>query len=275
MKLVRERINQWFDRYEVPWELFMVSLAILFVVLAFVPGHPVLAVVDLGISVFFVVEFTIRISAARSRSQYLLHHWMDLVALLPALPGYQHNATWARMARLLRLLMILRLLGALDRITHHVRGVTAQPGLTYLIAAIAVMVLAVAGISYGVERAQNEGLDSYSKAIYWALVTVTTTGYGDIVPRTPLGRALATVLMIGGLVLWSLLTASIINYLSELSRGRQRPHSPVVEEVKAKLDRLDSLSRDELASLKGMVTALLDLRLEKGSLLGGGGGSAG
>jgi len=257
---VRDRINQWFESHEVAWEIFMVVLAVVFVVLAFLPRRDVLTFTEAVISIVFVSEFTVRIVAARSRRHYLLHHWMDLVALLPALPGY-HNATVARMARLLRLLMILRLLGAMDRMTNHIRGVTAQPGLTYLIAMITVMVLAIAGIDYFVERGQYEGLNSYSKAVYWALVTVTTTGYGDIAPQTPLGRAMATLLMIGGLILWSLLTASIINYTSELSRARHRPQNNAVEELKGKLDRLDSMSRDELVALRGAVLALVDQRL--------------
>ncbi|MEK7777970.1 MAG: ion transporter, partial [Chloroflexota bacterium] len=216
MDHLRNRINNWFDRHEVAWELFMVAMAILFVVLAFAPEHRLFVVIDIVISAFFITEFTIRILATRSRSHYLLHHWMDVIALIPTIPGYSQDATLARMARLLRLLMILRLLGALDRITHHVRGVTTQPGLTYLIGIIVVLVLGAAGINYFAERdIEGTQFDSYSSAIYWAVVTVTTTGYGDITPKGALGRSMAGMLMVGGLILWSLLTASVINYLSE------------------------------------------------------------
>ena len=90
-------------------------------------------------------------------------------------------------------------------------------------------------------------------------------GYGDIVPKSPLGRTMAATLMIGGLILLSLLTASIINYLTELSKARHHNTSgPLMEELKAKLDRLDQLSGDELASLKGSVAALVDRRLQTG-----------
>ena len=222
MERLRDRINGWFEKNEVVWEVVMVVLAILFVVFGFLPRRPLFVNIDLGISLFFLAEFTLRFSAARSRSHYLLHHWMDVVALLPTIPAYQ-DASFARIVRLLRLLMILRLLGALDRITHHVRGVTAQPGLTYLLAVMTVLVLGVAGINYALEHTQNEGLSSYSSAIYWAIVTVTTTGYGDIVPKTPLGRAMGSLLMVGGLILWSLLTASIINYLTEFVGRIGRP----------------------------------------------------
>ncbi|MBI4200189.1 MAG: potassium channel family protein [Chloroflexi bacterium] len=267
MEQLRDRINGWFEKHEVPWELFMVAWAIIFVVLAFLPGHPIFKVIDVGISIFFVTEFCVRILAARSRSHYLLHHWMDLVALVPAIPGYQDNATAARLVRLLRLLMVLRLLGALDRITHHIRGVTAQPGLTYLIAIIIVMVFGAAAVNYFVERdIQNTLYDSYSSAVYWAIVTVTTTGYGDITPKTALGRSMSAMLMIGGLILWSLLTASVINYLSEIARSRRHHVDQALEELKGKLDRLDSLSPDELLSLKGAVAAIVDRRLEKGPL---------
>lgn len=266
MEQIREGINNWFEKHQVAWELFMVLLAIVFVVTGFLPREPFILALDIAISAFFVTEFAVRIAASRSRAQYLLNHWMDIVALLPAIPGYQ-NASVARMARLLRLLMVLRLLGAVDRIMKHVRGVTAQPGLTYLTGLIVVMVLSVAAVGYFVERGINDGLDSYSDAIYWALVTVTTTGYGDIVPKTPLGRSLASLLMIGGLVLWSLLTASIIGYINGLTsprsgRGpRNGKSSLAIDELKVKLDNLDSLSGDDLVSLKGSVTALIDSRM--------------
>ena len=266
MDPLRDRINIWFDKHEVAWELFMVALAIIFVVLAFVPGHRLFVVIDIVISAIFITEFTIRILAARSRSYYLLHHWMDVIALIPAIPGYSEDATIARMARFLRLLMILRLLGALDRLTHHVRGVTAQPGLTYLIGIITALVFGAAGVNYFAEQSiHNTPFDSYSSALYWAVVTVTTTGYGDIAPKSALGRSMAATLMIGGLILWSLLTASVINYLSELSKARHHNASnPLMEELKGKLDRLDQMSRDELTSLKGSVDALVDQRLQVG-----------
>ena len=267
MDSARDRINNWFEKYEVPWEIFMVLMAVVFVVIAFLPDHRALDLIDYGISAFFLTEFTIRILAARSRTHYLLHHWMDVVALIPAIPGYQDNASVARVARvarLLRLLMILRLLGAVDRITNHVRGVTAQPGLTYLIAIIVALVFGTAAVNFFAER-HIEGtlFDSYSSSVYWAIVTVTTTGYGDITPTTALGRSMSATLMVGGLILWSLLTASVIAYISELARARRRQVSRPVEEASSKLGNLDDLSPDELVALRGTITALIDDRLGK------------
>lgn len=257
---MRDRVTAWFDRNTVRWESFMALLAIAFVALGFLPFHgAALTSVELAISAFFLVEFVLRIGASRARGQYLLNHWMDLVAVFPTIPGYQ-DAAFVRMARLLRLLMVLRLLGAVDRFMTHVRGVTAQPGLTYLVGVITVLVMGGGAVAFFGERASNPGMDSYSKAVYWAVITVTTVGYGDILPMTSLGRAMAGLIVVGGLVMWSLLTASIVSYLAELT-GKKPDGNAAVEDAKGKLDRLNSLSRDELLSLRGALDALLDNRI--------------
>jgi len=257
---VRDRITAWFERNTVRWELFMAALAIAFVVLRFLPVRgPAITGVELAISAFFLAEFLLRIGASRARMNYLLNHWMDLVAIFPTIPGYQ-DAAFARMARLLRLLIVLRLLGSVDRFMTHVRGVTAQPGLTYLVGVITVLVAGGGAVAFFAERGSNPTMDSYSKAVYWAVITVTTVGYGDILPITSLGRSMAGLIVIGGLVLWSLLTASIISYLTELTK-RKPDGNPAVEDLKERLDRLDSMSRDEMLSLQGALNALLDSRI--------------
>ena len=266
MELLRDKINQWFDRHEVAWELFMSLMVLVFIGLSFLPGHPLAVTVDVVISLGFVAEFTVRLAASRSRRLYLLHHWMDVVALIPVLPLYR-DTPWARAFRLLRLLMALRLLGALDRVTHHVTGVTAQPGLTYLVVLILLLVFSAAGIVYlaegssppGAER--NEELDSYTKALYSALLNVATESGAQ--PRTGLGKSMVLLLMFGGLILSSLLTASIITYLNELIKAGQKRHNPAVEDVKARLDRLDDLHADELRSLRGAVLAIIDHRISQ------------
>ena len=70
------------------------------------------------------------------------------------------------------------------------------------------LVLIVATLVMSAERGHNSELDSFPDALWWSIATVTTVGYGDVVPVTHVGRAFAYVLMIGGIGLFGALTAN-------------------------------------------------------------------
>jgi hypothetical protein len=113
MKL-RKLLVHFFDTYEIAWESFMVGLAIIFVIIGFLPdflhfpdrGLTILDSIDFGITSFFILEFVTRISISSLRLRYLKEHWLDLVAILPmirwlksgtafpypeAVPDYPHS----------------------------------------------------------------------------------------------------------------------------------------------------------------------------------------
>lgn len=107
----RKAVNRFFGRYEAPWEIFMIVLAVAFVAIGFIPDWvqlspselSTLAAVDLAITIFFVLEFAIRFSAAPSRKEYLKDHWLDLMAVVPLV-------RWVRIARVVRVIRVMRLM---------------------------------------------------------------------------------------------------------------------------------------------------------------------
>ena len=152
----------------------------------------------------FTVEYGLRIYCAQRRLRYVLSFFgiIDLLALLPAFISLVftnvHSLLVIRALRLLRVFRVLkavRLMGEAHSLLSSVRA--SLPKVSVFIGAVTIIALIVGSAMYLIEDAKA-GFTSIPRAMYWAIVTMTTVGYGDIAPRTELGQFLAAVLMILG-----------------------------------------------------------------------------
>jgi voltage-gated potassium channel len=258
MRAVLATINSFFERFEIQWEFFMMSLAVVFVIIGFAPQTPLLIFTDMGITIFFVIEFAVRFIASPSKKGYLKGHWIDLVALLPAIRFFRVFRAF-RILRLLRLLALFRFFASAERVKGHIKGIALQNGLQWvLLAVIMVMLICAIGL-FLVEHGQNPNINSFDDALWWSIVTVTTVGYGDIYAVTVAGRIFSVLLMLSGIALLAILTSSIATYfLSARKTG-----NPVIEEIKNKLDRIDDMSEVEIEVLQASFDAILKTRMGK------------
>jgi len=156
-------------------------------------------------TLFFTVEYFLRIYAVQSPSKYIFSFFgiIDLLAILPfflsfVLVGSQYLVV-IRSLRLLRVFRIFKLVsfirGALD-ISRALRASRAK--IFVFLSFILIMVVIMGSVMYLVEARNNSGFTSIPRSIYWAIVTLTTVGYGDIAPQTPLGQFIAALIMILG-----------------------------------------------------------------------------
>ena len=152
----------------------------------------------------FTIEYALRLISAKSASRYARSFFgiVDLLAILPGfvgllIPGGQALAV----IRLLRVLRVFRVLKLAQFVGGERLLINALRSSAYRIAVFLIAVLVVVSLvgaaMYVIEGA-DAGFSSIPRGVYWAIVTVTTVGYGDIAPLTTAGQALAAVLMILG-----------------------------------------------------------------------------
>jgi voltage-gated potassium channel len=153
--------------------------------------------IDLGISLVFLTDFIYGLYRAPSRKAYLKHHWPDLIASIPI------SSEIFRSARALRLIRLVRVIRVIARIRHI--GIVADKVLdergNYIYAAVvtAVIILSGAVAFFSMEFGINPNVNHFFDAIWWAVTTTTTVGYGDIIPFTTAGRLIGMILMFLGM----------------------------------------------------------------------------
>lgn len=151
----------------------------------------------------FTLEYALRLWSAPDRRRYALGVWglIDLMSVLPALlflvPDSQVLRT-LRLLRVFRLLKLLRLRRALLRLERALRESREELILFGFLAAI-ILFLSAVGIYHFERAAQPEAFGSIPAALWWALATLTTVGYGDVYPITPGGRLFTGLVLLVGL----------------------------------------------------------------------------
>lgn len=161
-------------------------------------GH----VADWLVWLVFVTETTLLASMVKDRRRYLMHNWMNLLIIVGSVPMLWHFTPLAGLLRSLRLFMVVMLL---TRMSRNLRKLLSmhQLGAT-LAVSLATMVLS------GVVITRIEtSIGSVWDGMWWAWVTMSTVGYGDLVPKSGGGRLFSSFLILFGIVLLSLLTANL------------------------------------------------------------------
>ena len=199
------------------WNLTLTFLAVLFLLVFSVPAF----VLDLSneaqslieliqwICWFaFALDLVIGLLTSRSKKEYLLKHPLELISvLLPFL-------------RPLRLMRVISFGGlALQKI-----AMGKQFAITIKVALTAIFVSYIAAVQITISERDVEGsnIKTFSDGLWWAVTTVTTVGYGDRFPTTPEGRILAVMLMLVGISLVGVITASVASWFVRLSQEESK-----------------------------------------------------
>ncbi len=126
--------------------------------------------------------------------------------------------------------------------------------LTNLDKILYILALLVITSSLVVMHFENE-VDTFFDGFWWSMTTITTVGYGDIVITTKIGRITGIILMVYGIILFTLITSTIVTFSIELNRIK-RQHD--LKEINEKLSNLTSLSKQELENLQTKIKQFLD-----------------
>lgn len=163
-----------------------------------------LRILEWTFTLLFTLEYSARILSARNRWQYVFSFY-GLVDLLSTIPTYlsifipgAHSFLVVRILRLMRVFRILKLGNYTDEANYLVAALMAsRRKITVFLLSVMTIILVAATLMYLIEGPEN-GFDSIPRALYWAIVTITTVGYGDISPHTVFGQILASGLMLVG-----------------------------------------------------------------------------
>ena len=182
-------------------------------------------------TILFTVEYITRLSCVERPMRYARSFYgiVDLIAVLPTyLAVFFPEAALLIDVRILRLLRILRIFKLTAYLTEYdllANAMAASRRKIMVFLSVVVMIVLIVGTLMYVIEGPKHGFTSIPFAIYWAISTLSTVGYGDVVPRTDIGRALATVMMLIG---WGILAVPTGIVTAEMTaqrfRGRQFPH---------------------------------------------------
>ena len=156
------------------------------------------------ITIIFTIEYILRIIAINKPTKYIFSFYgvVDLLSTLPtylAFLGGGHNLLFAvrslRLLRVFRILKITRYIGESNKLMSALRH--SRPKIIVFLYTVIIMCVIMGTVMYLVEGPEH-GFTSIPVGIYWCIVTLTTVGFGDIHPVTPLGQFIASIIMITG-----------------------------------------------------------------------------
>lgn len=189
--------------------LYLILTSVLAIILESIPDlsehySVVFLYIELFFTAIFSIEYFLRIWISPKPLKYIFSFWgvVDFISILPSylmllIPSI-HFLAAIRSLRLLRIFRIIKLVRFITEANSLKRALVSSfyKISTFLFSILAIVVI-MGTIMYVVEGAEN-GFTSIPQSIYWAIITITTVGYGDIVPHTVIGKVISSIVMLIG-----------------------------------------------------------------------------
>jgi voltage-gated potassium channel len=231
-----------------PFQLAMMVLSLLSVVLVLAIAfgrsdketHRLLLMIDTGICIIFLSQFFYGLVKARNKLYYIKHHWIDFVASIPTIEAL-------RIARVFQILRVVRLLRMSRSWLIPLLKQRRQATLASLLVAL-VLILTLSSIMVLLVETGNPDANIHTaeQAIWWALVTISTVGYGDFYPVSTLGHVIGALVIISGVSFFGVISGYMASvFITPEDNERQEAHE---ESIKSELDQ--ALARMELNQQK-------------------------
>lgn len=189
--------------------------------------YPSLVALDLVIVLIFTAEYVLRIYAAPARGRYIFSFYglVDVIAIAPfwiglILAGAGIDLRALRLLRLMRLFLLLKMTRyttAIDRMARAFRSVREEV-IVFSVASVVVLYVCALVVFYFEHEAQPEKFTSVFDAMWWAAVTLTTVGYGDIYPVTAFGRLFTVLMLFVALGIIAVPTGLVASALTHIER---------------------------------------------------------
>jgi voltage-gated potassium channel len=239
--------------HHIPYLIFMLILSIYAVVALAVSTfvklspdtHTILGYADTLVCTMFLVDFLFSLVRARNRGRYLVTWgWLDLLSSIPAVNALR----WGRGARILRIFRVLRGIRATKIVSEFILYRRAHSA---FLAALLVSLLLVGFSASAVlqfESGPEANIRTPEDAIWWAVVTITTVGYGDKYPLSTEGRLIAGLLMTAGVGLFGTFSGFVAAWFLEApghTSAELEALQCIRDEIRELRERIDSKAAEK------------------------------
>ncbi len=214
------------------WLLYFILISILIVVIESVQTikdnyRLLFYTLEWTVTIIFTLEYILRLYAAKDKKKYFLSYMgiIDLISFLPTyigllFPGGQYFLV-VRGLRLLRVFRILKMANYIKEIGVLLQSIkNSWPKISIFMLFIIILVTILGSTMYVIEGPSN-GFTDIPNSIYWAIVTLATVGYGDITPVSPLGKIIASVVILIGYGIIAVPTGIITTEIIKESRKQE------------------------------------------------------
>jgi voltage-gated potassium channel len=212
--------------------LLFILVGTLVVILETVPDlrykyGEILVTIEWIVVIFFVVEYALRIYSANSKKGYLFSFYgiIDFISITPVYLAFfvpsLHYLVLFRAFRMIRIFRVFKLLPLIQEQSSLYTSVKrAIPKIVIFLFFTFIASVVFSSIIYIVEGPEN-GFTDIPTSLYWTIVTITTVGYGDITPITPLGKTIASIIMLSGYGVIAVPTGIVVAEHSKTLLGRK------------------------------------------------------
>jgi len=207
------------------------------------------SIIDTMVLVIFAFDYFFRFFKAKNKLKFIKSNIIDLIAIIPFSPVFRI----ARLAKLINLVKVFTINKVLAYLLRSSKKLDSffKTNHFYLVLAIIVVIIVTGSVLISL----IEGLD-FGNAVWWSIVTFSTVGYGDISPKTAMGKVIAVILMFSGIGFIGVFTGTVATFFMKDKNKKVTFEMEIINKVKVRLDELDSISDEELETMFNTIRAV-------------------
>lgn len=223
-------------------------------------------ILDGIICLVFAWDFILRLRRSEDRKRFMKTNGFEIFAMLPAIlfalvGTIPAISSGLRALRLIRVVRVIILIARTRRGMERMGSFITKSNLMILAAStISIIFLGAFAVMILESETPNAQIHSFSDAVWWSITTVTTVGYGDIVPQSIPGRIMGMVLMVVGIGVMaafiSQISATLVERRMKVPEKTSSLHDDLAEQIKSRIDTIQEMDEKDMALLIEMIETL-------------------